>query len=166
MTSPHFHTDHVPARSTGCLCAWACIHLANTRCNNSDNSYATKDKIKTLCGSCWSKEIVNVLSICSVSRTFPTPGDVPERLTLLAMSTIMCGLKGRVSYSMGSTCKNRPEYSRGGEQQQSPCRAQQNDSSLWCKNHITTVCLSGLESAGILDAGCSTAGQACRAAGG
>lgn len=70
-------------------------------------------------------------------RKFPTPGDVPERL--LAMSTIMCGLKRRVSYSMDSTCKNRPEYSRG-EQQYSPCKTQQNYSSLCCKNHVTTVC--------------------------
>lgn len=41
--------------------------------------------------------------------------DVPERLTLLETTTVMCELKRRVSHSMNSTCKNRPEVLQGEE---------------------------------------------------
>lgn len=43
------------------------------------------------------------------------PRDIPERLTLLEMTTIMCELKRRASHSMNPTCKNKHKVPQGEE---------------------------------------------------
>lgn len=66
---------------------------------------------------CWSKAAWNLK--CSLylfySQDIPPPRDIPERLTLLETTTVMCELKRRVSHSMNSTCENRPEVLQGEE---------------------------------------------------